>query len=384
MKIRRLEPGSGSQSRYKRIQWVLDYYEGPKRIRKFFKSKGEAEAERDTVKGQVKHTGQSWIELTPEERSDLMHVVSEARERKVTIRQVWEAYKNGKLDAAPMKRISLKDAITETIKWRRGENLRERYLHELEGYLKKFAMGRNDMFLDQIGVAEIQTWFDGRTEALSTKRANIGRLGSMFDVAWKQGYITENPCLKLPTVKLNQTPPQIFTPDEAKKVLKIARKKNPTALPYVVLGMFAGIRPEEMEKLKWGDIDTKHGTITVDAATSKTNRRRSVHLHATAQEWVKLFKRGKDSELLFPVKITLRRQRRNIRDSAGVEWGQDVLRHTAGSYMLALKKNAHEVALELGNSARILERHYKDLVNETDCGKFWALTPKEVAKRRKK
>jgi integrase len=382
MKIRTLKAGQGAQKRYRRNQYVLDYYEGAKRIRKFFKSKGEAEAERDSIKDQHKQTGQSWLDLTPAERSDLLHVVHEARERKVTVRQVWEAYKAGKLDAKPLERITLKDAITETIKWRRGENLRERYLKELEAYLGKFAAGRNDMFLDQIGVAEIQSWFDGRTEALSTKRANIGRLGSMFDVAWKQGKITENPCLKLPTVKLLQAPPMILTPDQAKKVLKSARRRP--VLAYVALGMFAGIRPEELEKLKWSDVDRKHWTVTVDVATSKTSRRRVVHLHDTAKEWLKLCKAGKPEALIAPPKVTLRRHRRKIRDAAKIEWGQDILRHTAGSYLLALHKNAHEVAVTLGNSARILERHYKDLVTATDCTKFWALTPKEVSRKGRK
>ncbi len=359
---------------------MLDYYEGRKRVRKFFKSKAEAEAEAGEKKEQHKHVGQSWLELTPEERSDLMHVVAESRERKVTVRQVWEAYKNGKLDATPIQRWTLRQAIIETIKWRRGENLRERYLKELEAYLKKFAAGRSEMFIDQVGVEAIQQWFQGRNEALSTKRANIGRLGSMFDVAWRQGVTKENPCLRLPTVKLRQDPPKIFTPEQAAKVLKIARRKTPTLLPFIVLGLFVGVRPEELEKLKWGDWDAKHGTITIDAAAAKTSRRRRVTLHATAQEWLKVCKVGKPGALIAPKKVTLRRYRRKIRDTAKIEWGQDVLRHTAGSYLLALHKNAHEVSNMLGNSARILERHYKDLVTASDCEEFWALTPQTVKK----
>jgi integrase len=376
VKIRRIEPKR--DNRYKLVQWMLDYYEGAKRKRTFHKSRAAAEAARDEIKEQHKHTGQSWLDLTPEERNDLMLVVSESRERKVTIRQVWEAYKSGKLDAAPIKRCTLKDAIVETIKWRRGENLRERYLKELEAYLKKFAIGRNDMFLDQIGVAEIQSWFDGRTEALSTKRANIGRLGSMFDVVWKQGYIKENPCLKLPTVKLRQGPPTIFSPKQAEQILEIAREETPAILPYIVLGMFGGVRPEELEKLKWGDVDAKHGTVTIDVASSKTSRRRVVPLHGTPLKWLKICKAGGAADLVVPSKVTLRRHRRKIRDAAKIEWPQDILRHTAGSYLLALHKNANSVANMLGNSSRILERHYKDLVTETACEEFWALTPQVV------
>ena len=52
-------------NRRDRAEWLLDYYEGAKRIRKWYRSKGEAEAAADTVKEQVKHTGQTWIELSP-------------------------------------------------------------------------------------------------------------------------------------------------------------------------------------------------------------------------------------------------------------------------------------------------------------------------------
>src|SRR5262245_56508594 len=104
MKIRRLDR---RKQGYTRIEWCLDYYEGPKRIRRFFYSKGEAEAAMDGVKSQHRNAGQAWIELSPEERNDLMLIASEARDRKVTVRQVWEAYKNGKLDATPIERCTL-------------------------------------------------------------------------------------------------------------------------------------------------------------------------------------------------------------------------------------------------------------------------------------
>jgi len=375
MKIRKLDRRQHGRNR---VEWILDYYEGPKRIRKWYPSKGQAEAAAEEIKQQHRHSGQSWLELTPEERNDLMLASAEARQRNVTLRQVWEAFKNGKLDATPMERCTLQRAIAETLEWRRGENLRERYLKELEHYLRRFALGRMEMFIDQVGVAQIQEWFDRRNEALSTRRANIGRLGSMFDVCWKKGYLKENPALRLPTVKLRQEAPAIFTPEQAKALLRVCAQKAKALLPYVTIGMFVGVRPEEMEKLRWSDIDLRHATLRIDVATAKTSRRRIVPLHSTAQAWLKTQKNGDADNLVLPPKATLRRYRRQLRDAAGIEWKQDIMRHTAGSYLLALHRNPHEVSMMLGNSARILERHYKDLVNATDCKAFWALTPDAI------
>ncbi len=56
-------------------------------------------------------------------------------------------------------------------------------------------------------------------------------------------------------------------------------------------------------------------------------------------------------------------------------WPQDVMRHTAASMLLARHKDAGRVAHMLGNSARILETNYKQLVNDSDAAAFWAFLP---------
>ena len=56
-------------------------------------------------------------------------------------------------------------------------------------------------------------------------------------------------------------------------------------------------------------------------------------------------------------------------------WPQDCLRHTAASYMLALRKDSGLVADRLGNSPGILLRHYRELVKPEDCLAFWSIRP---------
>src|SRR5271157_3137864 len=114
MKIRKLDRRQ-KDPRYKRVEWVLDYYQDGKRIRRWFKSKAEAEAEMDGMKEQERTGGKAWLQLTPEERGDLSVIVAEAKRENIALRQVWEAYKNGKLDAAPLLRRTLKQAVQETI-----------------------------------------------------------------------------------------------------------------------------------------------------------------------------------------------------------------------------------------------------------------------------
>lgn len=372
MKVRRLDRrGKG----YNRIEWLLDYYEGPKRIRKWYKSKGEAEAAMDDIKAQHKVAGQGWIQLSPEHRNELMTIYAEAEREKISLRAVWEAYKSGKLDAAPMQRRTLKEAITETMEAKRTENLRERYLGDLEAYLTRFATGRMEMFIDKVGVADIEKWFSDRGEALTTRKSNLGRLGSMFDVCFRRGYIKDNPILRISSPKIDHGTPERFTADEAKTLLSEA-KKRPASLGYFVLAMFAGIRPEELTALKWSCVDLKSKLVRIEGEQSKVRHHRDVPLHDTCVAWLKTIERNPEDPIA-PPDVTLRRHRRALREKLG-KWPQDVLRHTAASFLVELHTKKELVAKWLGNSERTLDRNYLSKMTPAECKKFWALTPKAV------
>jgi hypothetical protein len=63
-----------------------------------------------------------------------------------------------------------------------------------------------------------------------------------------------------------------------------------------------------------------------------------------------------------------------VRDAMGwPRWHQDILRHTAGSYLLALIGDVGKVATMMGNSPNILLNHYVEPVTQADCAAFWNL-----------
>lgn len=57
------------------------------------------------------------------------------------------------------------------------------------------------------------------------------------------------------------------------------------------------------------------------------------------------------------------------------EWPKDILRHTAASYLIALKEDAGKVATMLGNSPKILLQHYHEIVRPEECAAFWNCQP---------
>jgi integrase len=333
----------------------------------------------DSLKDQERTGGKVWIDLQPEERSDIILIMAEAKKENISLRQVWEAYKNGKLDAAPMVRRTLSEAIADTIRERTKELCRPRYLEELESFLDRFADGRGGQFIDRIGKPDIQTWMDNQKWAPTTYNSNLGRISSLFNVAYRNGYIKNNPADLMGKQTVTQNRPERFTAKEAKQFLKLASKQK-AVLPYFVLGLFAGVRPEELETITWGNIDLDAGQLNLSGDQSKVRKPRTTELHPTCLTWLRPLVK-EPNQLIAPSSAIIRKLRRNIKTTMGLEkWTQDVVRHTAASFLVQLHRNKAQVALWLGNSERELDQHYLSTVTEKECAEFWSLTPKQVAK----
>ena len=61
----------------------------------------------------------------------------------------------------------------------------------------------------------------------------------------------------------------------------------------------------------------------------------------------------------------------------GIEWPPNVLRHSFISYRIAIVQSADQVALEAGNSATIIFKHYRELTTPEVAEKWFSILPKE-------
>ncbi|MCX6875125.1 MAG: hypothetical protein NTW21_15145 [Verrucomicrobia bacterium] len=60
----------------------------------------------------------------------------------------------------------------------------------------------------------------------------------------------------------------------------------------------------------------------------------------------------------------------------GLDWPRNVLRHSFIGYRIAKVKSADEVALEAGNSATIIFKHYRELTTEELADTWFSILPK--------
>jgi integrase len=183
-----------------------------------------------------------------------------------------------------------------------------------------------------------------------------------------------------------ETEPQILSLADCRGLLISARDhKEGLLLPYVALGLFAGLRPAELSRLTWAKIDLAEGTVTIDGSMAKTRQRRVVKLSTNAIAWLEPFAVSRP-----PFTFTnFQRDFAKVKNGAkfnGKEgtkgmraWVPDYMRHTAISNHFAHNKHEGETASWAGNSPNVIHRHYKALVKEADAKEFWEITPDNVA-----
>jgi hypothetical protein len=65
----------------------------------------------------------------------------------------------------------------------------------------------------------------------------------------------------------------------------------------------------------------------------------------------------------------------------GNSWPKDVLRHTYGSYWLAVHKDRAHLADLMGNSLAVIKSSYKRAIPIGQAENFWALRPLKESAR---
>lgn len=266
--------------------------------------------------------------------------------------------------------ISIGRVIEECIEAKRNANRRKAYLRNLEMTLKALARGRETLSIDQFTLQITEQFIKRRPAKPSTVVGEITRISTLYSFARKRGYRFDNPCEHLERISVDAKPPKIFSPIDAELILRYCKKHMPWRLPHVVLGLFCGIRPHELQRLFWRDIHLPSGVVIIDSAASKVRQRRIVPLSDNCVAWLRTcVPNGK------PIGAVSNKWIWALERELSISWHSDILRHTAASFLLAKHQDTGRVARWLGNSPNVLLRFYTELVMPEDCLAFWNIRP---------
>lgn len=173
--------------------------------------------------------------------------------------------------------------------------------------------------------------------------------------------------------------PEFFTTEEMRSLLRVSSMLVGGAeeflLTLLILGGFVGLRASEIGRLKWIDIDLTHKAVRLTPKITKTSSRRIAIIPDNAATWLEHIK--EKTGFIVPQQLmpNLNRYIGNLAREAGVEWKNNGLRHSYVTYAMAQERDAWKVAEQVGNSPRVLQRHYKGLVLLPDAVEWFGITP---------
>lgn len=269
------------------------------------------------------------------------------------------------------KQKSLADALIECVKEKRAMNLRPKYLKGIEeviGTFTRYIAEKNCVNCSDVGLPHIKDFLASNNWAFDTRVGMRNKLGAFFSWSVEQGYCRENPVAKLNLGRSEKRVPKILTVEAVHRLLDTTLMLDPVMVPYFTLGIFCGIRPEELARLSPPCVQLERGIVDIPATVSKTRDRRIVDISENARAWI--MASGKK----------LRWARKRFRDAvvnARIEWSHDVMRHTFASYHLEFHGSADKTAAQLGHhgSTRTFYRHYRATVEKSEAEAFWKIEP---------
>lgn len=336
--------------------------------RRAFALKSKAEDFAEALRSRNTSAVAQFALLRPEDQSHLMQVWREAKSREVDL---LAAVVGASGDGQAGQVMRLGKCVAELIVALRKAGRDKRYLSQLEALLNRFAIDRQGVPMAKVGLPMVESFLDGFH--ISSRSTIRSRLSGLFSFAVRRGYRLDNPCARLERVDLPDKPKRILSQAELLRLLAWMPRACPRLLPWFVLSTFCGLRPEEAEKTTPKEIHFKEGWIKVEAQTTKVRMRRVVY---PKREAMRLLKAAVDYHP--PVALSVQSRRSALNRATEhlhwPEWYQDVTRHSAASYWLAIEPDVAKVATMLGNSPAVLLKHYKALVTKKEAKKFWRLT----------
>jgi len=360
------------------------------RKRRTVKDQEEAQTIADQARIQAKNDGVKSFDIRDDLRRDAKAAARLLEPFGASLLDAVRFYVKHLEQQTKSERVSV--AVTEFLAARAKDELRPRYLNELNIRLRKFSQSFGERVIATISTAELNEWL--RAFKPNNRNTYRAHLSILFADAVERGWCAQSPIPKVKKVKASSQI-GILAPEQFAKLLETASEET---LPYWLLGGFAGLRRAEIERLEWKDVRFASGLIEVPALKAKTASRRFVKIQPCLAQWLAPYanRSGKVCPDNLRNLLEIDRMRAGfkptafgsiIKKAAGIKldpatlkglkkWPSNGLRHSFASYHLAYFGDAARLADQLGHVNQVLLfRHYRELVTPDEGAKWWQIRP---------
>ena len=295
------------------------------------------------------------------------------------------------------EQVLVPELVERFIRSREEHHRSERYVKQLKVSLRALGRAFSLTAAGDLTREDVVAWLRSGGWGPVTRRNYLGDVGALFGWAIKEGLASRSPHVGIPKAVLPESEISVFRAEDARVLLEAARG-NGEMMAYIVLAMFCGLRPAEVERLDTAAINLEERTVVVLGNTAKTGQRRVVDLADNALAWLRsveipkgklcrgcwverwrAFRRrcgwavgddkskGHKAAFLKAMKVPITRG----------PWPADVLRHTFASMHYAQWQDESLLKAQMGHWERAdtLHRHYRALTTRAEAAAFWALRP---------
>lgn len=292
-------------------------------------------------------------------------------------KQVRKSLRTGSLSAA----TQIQEEIEKQLELRETdcsiEDFRMRYFAWAEQQKRPSTVANDRLFFNQfVEFTDIRYLGEATTndvEAFKVSRKKAGvkarsvndalaHLQAMYNYAIKWGLTRDNPFKGLKRFKVEQNPPRYLSRKEIGKVLRIAEGHGRDIHWVFALGIYAGLRRNEIVNARWEWFDFERKLITLAGRNGfalKNSQTRTVPLNSRLAEVLKphakndgyLLLAEKGDEGRYKYRYEFKQAFRSVCDEAEVPWvTPHVLRHTFASQLAMAGVSLYKISKWLGHS----------------------------------
>lgn len=235
----------------------------------------------------------------------------------------------------------------------------------------KPAFGKRNF--SELSVSECEEWLNTAFHTDSQFNKARAMLHGLFEFALRREWCDKNPIKRIERKKVVEKEIQPLKLSETKRLIKTAQRESPEYAVVAALLVYTGIRPREVRRLTWRDIDTEEKTITVRSQCSKTGGVRQVEIPPVLNRLLITHKSPNSSHIC---PTDWQRRWRKIRDNSGFRgrWVQDVLRHTYASFHAKNYTDLPRLQLNMGHrDLSLLRSRYVNMhgISRTEAKSFF-------------
>lgn len=381
-------------------QFTVAYYLGNRRVRQTFADLGTAKAEAQSAAIKIANAEQEALKLTGADRAIYVQCLGAARTVGKPLNLIVAEYTEAV--ALLPAGTSLKDAVREFA--RRSAEVRSvrtvselvdefvaakekagmsaRHMKDIRYRLGRFAK-RFACPVSVITAPMIEEHLDVLGLVGRNRVNEITCLSSALRHAVRQKLAPRDLLEELSAIQRPKVEPPatlIWTPEELRELLENAPE---AFVPLVTLGGLCGMRTSEIIRADWSHITPEGNHLAVITRKGRTPSRRLVPLCPAAKAWLAPHQRptgaicSLDREDLIVRKITsaLNGNRTSRGIAERFSWRENALRHSYGTYRVALTADIHRTSLEMGNSPTMITKHYLQLATKEQAEAWFGITP---------